>query len=114
MKTKEHRFNELVSILLSDELSAEESAELIQSVEGDPEAIREICTQLEVSEMITLTLDTQREDELFLKSFREKIIKDSSVKAHYNRMGKIDIYIMEEHNNFRRKIYWSCDDEKIT
>ena len=81
MKIKDIRFNELVSRLLSDELSANESAELIQSAKGNTARLQEIRAQLEASEMIALTVDTRRDSKRFLSSLREQIDpKDRNTK----------------------------------
>ena len=92
MKIKDIRFNELVSRLLSDELSADESAELIQSVKSDTARLQEVRAQLEVSEMIALTVDTRRDSKPFLSSLREQIDpKDKKTTLLENNMSAKNI-----------------------
>lgn len=69
----ESRFNELVGLLLADEISSDESRELVELVEHDPQKQQELQLQLETSGLVGQVKDPAREASQFIADVMSRL-----------------------------------------
>jgi hypothetical protein len=75
----EQRFEDLLSRLLDDELTRDESSELVELAKNRPDRQQELQSQLEAAEMLAQAEDDLRASSLFLAAVESRIGEDPFV-----------------------------------